>query len=56
MPALLPKAQLLKRLTLCRIFVPYHEEKYSNYLEKKYTGKNLPTWMNSDAAKPTIRT
>lgn len=43
------KAESLKlsiNMLNLRVMTPYFEEKYSNYLENRYTGKNLPSWMN----------
>ena len=48
----LRKAELLKKLTQWGSdgFIPYWNEKYTNDLEKQYTGKNLPHWMKAYAA------
>jgi hypothetical protein len=52
MPDKSQKVELLKRLTHCSILVDGYQERYSIYLENKYTGKNLPSWMNSNGPTP----
>ena len=45
MRKLLPKAELLKKLTRCKVFVHNWEEKYSNDIEKSYTTIKAPSWL-----------
>jgi len=52
MPRKSLKAELLKKLTQWGSdgFIPYWNEKYTNDLEKQYTGKALPYWMKANAS------